>query len=223
MSYEFEKKISDSADALHLSSEAREKALQITKQLVEEEIRKFQTYGGFDAVLAFSVYTAARNNGEPISASDLEEYYNSQDSYDLSEHFKPSKIRSSYKVICDLLDLEFRHKSLDDYRKKIISKLEVDEETLNHYDKIVSKLEEEVLNSSPKSVASASIYIASALSKDSNERLKQSEISEELNISRPAIRSAKNSILEKLTQTDISRIRVDSPRFSPQLLGLGGQ
>lgn len=220
MSYQFEQNTEKICDRLQISRKVRKRALEIAEQIVEEDTSIFQPYGGFDAVVVSSVHAAGREAREPVDSSRLKEAVDSISSMNTPEAFSPSKIRSSYRTVCNITDTEYKPVNLENYKDLIYKRLDVSDETLETYEKIASKLDQGLISRSPKSVSAAAIYLASALNNGSNDRLSQSEISEVFNVSRTTIRKAKNDIIDQLTKTDVETVSVNDRIFSAHLLGL---
>lgn len=220
MSYQFQQNTEKICDNLDISRKVRKRALEISSQIIEEDTSSFQPYGGFDAIVVSSIHAAGREAREPVDTSDLSDTVREFNSMELPETFTPSKIRSSYRNVCDMTDAEYKPVNLENYKDLIYEGLGVSDETLETYEEIASELDQGLVNRSPKSISAAAIYLSSALNNDSNERLSQSEISDAFNVSRTTIRKAKNDIIDQLTKTDVDTVSVNDRIFSAQLLGL---
>lgn len=220
MSYDYEEKLEIATSDLGLPITYRSEVENVINDLLEiNYVRKFTPYGGFDALFVTSLYLATRNNGYYLDPSRLEEYVRESDDLGVTEYFDSNKIRESYKKICRDTNYDFKNITADAYLNYAKEALDLDAETVEYAEEIISKSRSE-FGRSPVALASASVYIASYLTEDANNRLTQNDISSAFGVSTPTISYAKKDLVNTLTEFDVKDVSLKDAKLTATTLGL---
>lgn len=223
MSYEFRENIELVVDEFGLGDEVLSKSTDLMQTLLDENYtRRFTPYGGFDAMVGVSVYTAAHQCRVPVSPERFEKFFREREEFDVTKHFYSKKIRDVNRMLVRELGLDNVVYVPDDFIAVAESELGLSGGSWEMVGDLLSMVEEEaesLVGKSPKAVAGSCIYLVSVLN---DEGVTQSEISDCLSLSEVAIRYTYKEVIESLTEISTDDLKLTDVEITPTTLGLEG-
>lgn len=220
MSYEFEANIEKVTNDLDLGSDVEEAAKDLMKEILDMDYtRKFTPYGGFDAMVAMAVYTAAHQERKPVDPEIFEDYFRDSDDFDVTKHFHTKKIRDVKRMLFRELDLPKIVYKPSDFVYKSKRHLEMDDESWRMVDRLLENMDDQtdLTGKSPKALAGASIYIVSVLN---DQGITQSDVKNVLSLSKVAIRYTYKEIISALTELDTENLTLSDVEITATTLGI---
>jgi len=129
MTYDFDNKVQLIVNELELPEEVMFKTLEIIDELKKTDSysRKFTAYGGFDAMIATSIYIAAKQTQTPLPPQKMVETITSNPDINVSQNFSSKKLKQLSRKFRRKLDIEPVFLTPENYIDYYLPQLEIKE------------------------------------------------------------------------------------------------
>lgn len=219
MTYDFKARIDTLVDDFDLSDVAKQKSYELIDEMESREnfLRKFMLYGGYDAAVGVTVYTAAHQVREPVEMQKLIQYMQESEEFDVTKHFYEKKVRESVRKVRRELGLENIVLTPNDYLKRHMQLFDGVSRDTWDLSLDIAEADSGFDGKSPKAVAAACFYIASVVN---GEKITQRTVQKLFGVSEVAIRYTYKDVLESVSGVDTDGAKLKDLNISRSVLGV---
>lgn len=219
MTYDFKARIDTLVDDFDLSDDVRDSSHNLLEKMQNREnfLRKFMLYGGYDAAVGITVYTAAHQDREPVEMQKLVEYMQDSEEFEVTKHFYEKKVRESVRKVRRELGLENVVLTPQDYLKRHRKSFDSVSDDTWDFSLDIARADSGFDGKSPKAVAAACFYIASVVN---SEEVTQKTVQDLFGVSEVAIRYTYKDVLESVSGVDTDGAKLKDLNISRSVLGI---